>query len=106
MTAHGVDLYPRLPALFYNAYAPIRYQGSGLSPLVSPLDTGAFLVSFCLYPGAAQPSGYYNLSAGRELYVNLTLRGEVELGSTELVVGSALNFIVRRGDSVALRYTL
>lgn len=105
VTAHGIELHPRLPALFYNAYAPLRYAPA--APVVAPQDTAVFLVTFGLYPGRPQPSGYYNLSSGRELYVDLALRGEVAPGSLELVVAaSALNFIVRRGDTVSLRYTL
>jgi hypothetical protein len=73
---------------------------------------GAFLVSFCLQPGGAGASGYHNLSAGRELYLEYRLKPEIAAalppGSTyELVVSaSALNFLVRHGDHVFLKYSV
>lgn len=110
VTAHGIEIYPRLPAEFYGAYLPIRYMANSMN--VAPVDTSAFLVSFCLYPGLWNPSGYYNLSAGRELYLNYSLReaafgGEFFPGQAEMVVSmSALNFVMRRGDAFSLRYCL
>jgi len=108
VTAHGIELYPMLPALFYNAYLPTRYASTTM--VTSPLDTSAFLVNFCLYPGRHNPSGSYNLSAGRELYLKYALRADaadIGNGNAEMVVSmSALNFLVRRGDKLALRYQL
>ncbi|MFA6165825.1 MAG: hypothetical protein WC700_04355 [Gemmatimonadaceae bacterium] len=111
VTAHGVDLYPTLPSGFFNAYLPTRYAESTL--VYSPRDSSAFLVTFCLYPGVYNPSGYYNLSAGRELYINYALKpasvlsSDFQLGQTEMVISmSALNFLVRRGDTLSLQYAL
>ena len=108
VTAHGIELFPPMPGIFFNAYMPTRYPGSSM--VTSPLDTSAFLVNFCLYPGRHNPSGYYNLSAGRELYIQYTLRPsatDIGNGNAEMVVSmSALNFIMRRGDHLALRYQL
>jgi hypothetical protein len=63
-----------------------------------------------LYPGKFNPSGYYNLSAGREMYINYVLKPQfatAESGRFEMVIlMSALNFIVRRGDHLHLRYSL
>lgn len=106
VTAHGIEIFPLLPAAFYNAYAPLR----GGSMVVSPVDTSAHLVSFCLYPGRFNPSGYYNLSAGREMYINYTLKPAYESmtsGEAEMVISmSALNFLMRRGDRLQLRYAM
>lgn len=106
-TAHGVELYPELPAAFYGSHLPLRYRAAARAG--APADPGALLVSFCLFPGADTPSGYYNLSAGRELYANYRLAepDDYETGSFELVVHmSALNFLLRRGDGLALRYSV
>lgn len=106
-TAHGIDLFPELPAAFYGSYLPLRYGGA--ARIAAPADPGAFLVSFCLYPGAAAPSGYYNLSAGRELRAvyRLAAPESYVTGSSELVVlASALNFIVRTGDRLSLRFSV
>jgi hypothetical protein len=77
---------------------------------VSPSDTSSFLVNFCLYPGKFNPSGYYNLSAGREMYINYSLKpaaADIEGGDAEMVISmSALNFLIRKGDKISLRYSL
>lgn len=108
VTAHGIELVPMLPNVFHNAYMPIRYSKNSL--VVSPLDQGELLVNFCLYPGKFNPSGYYNLSAGRELYLNYELRSafaDVVPGQFEMTISmSALNFLIRKGDNVQLKYAL
>jgi hypothetical protein len=108
VTAHGIDIFPMLPNLFHNAYMPTRYAKN--SVVVSPYDQGELLVNFCLYPGKFNPSGYYNLSAGRELYINYELKphlAEVQSGQFEMTISmSALNFLMRKGDKVHLRYAL
>jgi hypothetical protein len=103
--AHDVVLYAETGAKFFGAYLPIRYPER--SVVVSPVDPAAFLVPFCLMPGAAEPSGHYNLSAGRELYLETVLRDSFLQYDLSLVVySSALNFLVRRGDKFELRYAL
>ena len=108
VTAHGIDIFPLQPSPFYNAYMPIRYSENSM--VVSPVDTGAFLVNFCLYPGKFNPSGYYNLSAGREMYINYSLKpasADIDPGDAEMVISmSALNFLMRKGDKLSLRYSL
>jgi len=105
--AHGVELYPELPATFYNAYLPIRYNENSMT--VSPVDTSEFLITFCLYPGNPNPSGYYNLSAGRELYIKYRTKasaGDPKSRFEMVTTMSALNFLVRKGDGVSLRYAM
>jgi hypothetical protein len=105
LTAHGIDLYPTLPASFFNTYLPQRYFAG--TAVVSPKDTSAYLATFCLYPGQFNPSGYYNLSAGRELHLSYRADSVDTTTPAELVVSmSALNFLVRKGDKVHLRYAL
>ena len=108
VTAHGIEIFPQLPSDFYNAYMPIRYAENSM--VVSPSDTSSFLVNFCLYPGKFNPSGYYNLSAGREMYINYSLKpaaADIEGGDAEMVISmSALNFLIRKGDKISLRYSL
>jgi hypothetical protein len=105
ITAHGIDLYPAIPASFFNTYLPQRYFAG--TTVVSPQVASAYLATFCLYPGQSHPSGYYNLSAGRELYLHYRAKGVTEKQTADLIVAmSALNFLVRKGDKVALRYAL
>ncbi len=105
VTAHNIDLFPELPVSFYNTYLPQRYFNE--TRTVAPDDASALLVTFCLYPGKFNPSGYYNLSAGRELYLSYKSSTISTSEPAELVVASsALSFLVRRGDNVALRFAL
>ncbi len=105
LTAHGIDLYPNVPANFFGTYLPQRYFAG--TTVVAPEDTSAYLATFCLYPGQFNPSGYYNLSAARELYLTYGSDSIDSENAAELVVSmSALNFLIRKGDKVHLRYAL
>ena len=105
LTAHGIDLYPEANASFYNTYLPQRYFAR--TQIVTPTDKSAYLITFCLYPGQFNPSGYYNLSAGRELYLQYTSSSISADQPAELVISaSVINFLVRKGDKVALRYAV
>ncbi len=53
--AHGVKIYDdEFTADFYSTYLPWRYGNN----VVTPEDTGAHMINFCLYPGEYQPSGH------------------------------------------------
>jgi hypothetical protein len=106
ITTHGVEIFPSISGAFYNAYMPIRYKENEL--IISPKDTSSFLINFCLHPGQFNPSGHYNLSAGREMYINYSLKPTyAETPLAEMVITmSAINFLVRRGDSIELRYSV
>ena len=105
---HTIRVIPPLGETFYNAYSPIRYIDNNM--LVSPSDSSVLLINFCLYPGKFNPSGSFNLSAGRELYINLEVKDFAQpllSGRAEMLVFmSALNFLIRRGDKLHLRYSL
>ena len=56
--AHGVKIYDdEFTADFYSTYLPWRYGNN----IVTPEDTGAHMINFCLYPGEYQPSGHKTL---------------------------------------------
>ena len=107
-----INIYPTMLSNFYNDYLPIRYNKD--SAVVSPYDNNMFLITFCSYPGKYNPSGHFNLSTTRELYIEYNMN---EYGNYlndpsngviyEMVVTmSALNFLIREGDSIRLRYSL
>ena len=112
ITAHSIPLYDMMPAAFYNAYLPMRYPQSRERLTVTPHDTSAFLINFCLYPGANQPSGYFNLSGDREMYLKYDIKPSAaeaaSNGGSEFVISSsAINFLMRgKGDKIMLRYAL
>lgn len=105
VVAHGTTIYPEISTVFYNAYTPMRYLQNSL--VVAPDDTSCWFVPFCLAPGQYSPTGYYNLSTGREMYVSYSGGQISPAAPAEMVVMmSALNFLLRKGDSCYLRYAL
>ena len=68
ITSNGINLYSDLPSSFYNSYIPIKYPKHNV--MVSPCDNSMFMINFNLYPGKFNPSGYYNMSTGREITIN------------------------------------
>ena len=106
IVANTLSLFPDAPSSFYSQYLPQRYFDK--TGIVSNKDKSAFNVPFDVYPGQTNPNGYFNLSTSREFY--LTYIGATGITPTTLVEmvidAKCLNFIVRKGDSFALKYTL
>lgn len=106
VSAQGIDLYKTLPLSFYSNYLPNRYMTNAQASIYSPIDPNVGLISECLYPGQYQPSGYYSASANRELQLTYKSSWISSANTAEYVVmGSALNFLIRNGDRVALRFS-
>jgi hypothetical protein len=106
LTSQGVELYKQLPLSFYSNYLPLRYSSSGKVMIKSPTDECVGIMPECLYPGQSQPSGYYPASAGRELYMNYNSTIiSASIPTDYVIVGMALNFLVRKGDSISLRFS-
>jgi hypothetical protein len=104
VTAHGIALYKPANITFYNSYLPTRYMAT--SQNVTAGDASLWLIPFCTNPGGFAPTGYYNLSTGRELYINYTGAISVAEPAEMVTTMSALNFLMRKGDSCILRYAL
>lgn len=104
ITAHGIDIYKEMPSLFWNAYTPYTYGGHSIR---APEDCGAYMVTFCLYPGSYQPSGHVNVSRAREFYLQYWSDGAVssESPANLIVIASAINFLLISDGSAVLRYT-
>jgi hypothetical protein len=101
--AHGVPLYREMPASFFNHYIPYTY---GSQHIKTPTDVGAYMITFNLYPGSYQPSGYMNASRAREFYFKFITTAEGALGSNDLViVGITINFLLISDGSAVLRYS-
>jgi len=103
LQAHGVDLFGEFPSQFFNYYIPYKYGGYGLT---APTDPGLFLYSFALHPTIYQPSGHFNCSRARELYLEYT---SSEIASDKpanfVVQATALNFLLISEGSASLRYS-
>ena len=104
-TTQTVEIYKDKPLQFFSNYMPLRYMG--YSGIRSPTDANMGLISECLYPGNFQPSGYFPSSAGRELYLSYNSSLISPALTTEyLVFACTLNFLVRKGDKVLLRFSV
>lgn len=92
LETHGVQLYVTTPVEFFNFYVPYNYGGSNIT---SPIDIGAYMVTFNLYPGAYQPSGHINLSNTREFFFiyNSAVLSAVVTG-TLVVYAICINFLL------------
>ncbi|KAJ8576247.1 hypothetical protein ON010_g2964 [Phytophthora cinnamomi] len=66
IVSDGNTIYDSNPGLFYNAYIPMRFGGDRV---LTPNDEGTYLLTFSLFPGKAQPSGYLNFSQTRDQYI-------------------------------------
>lgn len=91
--AHGVPLYNAMPTPFFNQYVPYTYGGHHIQ---TPLDVGAYIITFNLYPGSYQPSGHVNISRAREFYLGYI---SPQVGTTISqadwsIVAIAINFLL------------
>ena len=102
LQAHSVDLFAEFPAQFFNSYIPYQFGGSSLT---APTDPGLYLYSFSLYPTQFQPSGHFNVSRARELYLNYTssfIGSDSTTTATFFVQAKAINFLLISEGSCSL----
>lgn len=102
VVSNGALIYDTNPSIFYNAYIPLRFGGERV---LTPVDEGAYLMTFSLYPGKAQPSGYLNFSQTRDQYLAysssyITTDTPVELS----VCATAINFLILTDGNISMRY--
>ena len=108
VTQGGITIFPESPALFYNGYLPMRYF---MSTIVStPFDKSVWMIPFSLFQDRLAPSGYMNISTARETYFqwsgNHVAQPMSATNPGELVITMiAINFLIRHGDNVALRFS-
>lgn len=103
LQAHGVDLFGQFPAEFFNRYIPYQFGGSRV---VAPTDPGLYMYTFALHPGTFQPSGHFNCSRARELYLEYVSSAITSSAPANFVVeATALNFLLIAEGSASLRYS-
>jgi hypothetical protein len=103
LQAHGVDLFGQFPAEFFNRYIPYQFGGS---KVMAPTDPGLYMYSFALHPGMFQPSGHFNCSRARELYLEYVSTAINSAAPANFVVqATALNFLLIAEGSASLRYS-
>lgn len=103
ISVHGIPLYTKKNASFYNSYIPWKYGGYNVR---TPNECGALMVTFNFYPGSYQPSGHINISKAREFYI--TIKSSIIDKDTPgdfVVVAIALNFLLISDGSCILRFS-
>ncbi len=120
LTLHNIIIYQNMKTIFFNAYLPFT---RGAQHINTPYDQGAMLITFNLYTGSYQPSGYINISRAREFYLeyfssvigssagngqnSFYLNGPTTgvVTGDLIVIGTAINFLLVSDGSAVLRYT-
>jgi hypothetical protein len=107
LRAHDTIIYPSTDPLLYSSYLPFRYGAH----LKTPKDLGWYMMNFNFNPGTYQPSGHFNVSKARELYLHYTtaLNGTTEIIRTGnpvelIVIADAINFLLYSNGNVSLRF--
>ncbi len=104
LAAHSVDLFSQFPAAFFNSYIPFKF---GKSAIVAPTDPGLYMYSFALQPMVHQPSGHFNISRARELYLDYTSTYiDSSTTATLMLEARAINFLLISEGSCSLRLIL
>ncbi len=103
LQAHAVRLFASYPGEFFNQYIP--YQYGGLS-FCAPEDPGLYMWSWALYPDVYQPSGHFNASRARELYLDYTSNYISSVNTaTFMVHAKCINFLLVTEGSATIRYS-
>jgi hypothetical protein len=107
---HDITIYQDLPPVFYNSYIPTQYGQN----IKAPRDLGWNMMNFNFQPGEYQPSGYINVSQGREFYLRyksaldpvtneyyIRQNNPIEL----IVVADCINFLLVKDNTAVLRFS-
>lgn len=102
LESNGSTIYDAHPGCFYNSYIPLRF---GEERIITPDDEGAYLLTFSLFPGEAQPSGYLNFSQSRDQYIKYSSSFIDGANPVSMAVcATCINFLVLSDGSMSLRY--
>lgn len=102
LVSNGSTIYDSHSSSFYNSYIPLRYGGDRIT---TPDDNGSYLMTFSLFPGEAQPSGYLNFSQSRDQYINYSSSYiDADHPVNMAVCATCINFLILSDGSLSLRY--
>lgn len=110
LRAHDVIIYPNLKPEFYNNYIPSQYG----EHIKTPRDLGWYMFNFAHTPGEQQPSGHFNASTARELYLDYvsaidTVANQPIIRPSNpcdlLVVADCINFLLFHKGNAVLKFS-
>ena len=103
ISSNGSTIYDSNPGVFYNSYIPLRF---GAEKIMTPSDDGYYLMTFSLYPGESQPSGYLNFSQSRDQYLGYSSSYiDIDHPTTLVVCATCINFLIMSQGSLSIRYS-
>jgi hypothetical protein len=103
LTAHSTILFKSTPAAFFSNYTHLVGTNA-------PLGCGWYRFNFNLKPGCDHPSGYFNISSSRELYLNYESDESASVlisasNTCDLItIAEVLNILILRDASAYLKY--
>jgi len=98
----GNVIYDIYPGVFYSSYIPLRF---GEDRITTPDEDGAYLMTFSIFPGEAQPSGYLNFSQSREQHIEYQSSYiDIDHPVSLSVCANCINFLVLMDGSMSIRY--
>ena len=109
LTSQNNILFPQAPASFFNNYVPYRFGDK----LKTPKDLGNYMINFNENPGEYQPSGHFNISRSRELYLNYLSNLDPDTNSDIIDINNpclltvqarCINFLIIKDGNAVLRY--
>ena len=109
LQAGTIQMFPALPPAFYNSYLPYQFGES----LKTPKDLGWFMFNFNVNPGVYQPSGHFNASQERELYLlynsDINSSNQYHIRSDNpvecIIHAECINFLIVDDNTAVLRFT-
>jgi len=110
LRAHDIEIYPSLAPEFYNNYIPSQYG----EHIKTPRDIGWYMINFAQKPGEQQPSGHFNVSRSRELYLfyqtaldNALSQPIIRVDNpVDLIVTTiCINFVLYHNHNMVLKFT-
>lgn len=102
LSSNGVSIYDSFSPTFYDSYIPYRY---GENSVITPANSGSYLITFNLYPNKEQPSGYLNLSNTRETYLHYSSRYISMDKPVRLIISArTINFLLLEEGSISIRF--
>jgi hypothetical protein len=102
LSSNGSTVYDHLHPTFYDSYIPYRF---GKNSVITPVNSGSYLITFNLYPNKEQPSGYLNLSNTRDTYLRYSSHYISMSTPVNLIVSArTINFLLLEEGTITLRF--
>lgn len=107
LKSHDITIYPETSPQFYADYLPHRYGDF----TKTPNESGWMMFNFNEKPNSYEPSGHFNTSRSRELYLHYTTASNSGVDVIRdanpvdvIIIARCINFLTFDSGAVALRY--